>query len=207
MISRKIVLIGAGGFGNEVFAYIDRDKFEVMGFIDNKSINRVSMFGDDSLLPELKLHEIYNAAITIGNMDRRAKIFNECCSLDILLPNIIHKSANIFSTLDENMGIFVYPNAVLMSGCKIGKGTLINSGVTIGHDVTIGDFSNINPGVNLAGNITIGNHSMIGIGTSVREKIQIGDRVVIGAGSVVVSDIPDNSVAYGVPARIVKKNE
>ena len=74
----------------------------------------------------------------------------------------------------------------------------------MGHDVCIGEFSNINPGVNLAGNIRIGNLSLIGIGSTIRDNINIGSRVVIGAGSVVITDIPDDSIAYGVPAKIVK---
>ena len=42
---------------------------------------------------------------------------------------------------------------------------------------------------------------MIGIGASIRENIKIGNRVIIGAGSVVVKDIPDDSLVYGVPAK------
>ena len=50
----------------------------------------------------------------------------------------------------------------------------------------------------------IGNNVFIGAGSIVLPGVTIGDNVIIGAGSVVAKDIPDNSVAVGNPARVVK---
>lgn len=44
---------------------------------------------------------------------------------------------------------------------------------------------------------------MIGAGTVILPDVKIGSNVVIGAGSIVCKDIPDNSVAAGVPCRVV----
>ena len=52
--------------------------------------------------------------------------------------------------------------------------------------------------------ITIGNDVYIGIRTTILPGVTIGNRVIIGACSVVTKDIPDNSVAAGVPARVIK---
>lgn len=205
MSKKKIALIGAGGFGREVFAFIERDKFEVMGFVDkiDPRTADVDILGDDDILSKLNSMNINHVCIAIGDMNTRSKIYKECQELGLVIPNIIHRSASIFSDLKTGLGIFIYPNVVITSGCRIGSGCLINSGVTIGHDVTIGEFSNISPGVNLAGNIKIGSQTLIGIGASIRENVEIGNRVVIGAGSVVVSNIPNDSLAYGVPAKII----
>lgn len=53
--------------------------------------------------------------------------------------------------------------------------------------------------------VTIGNNVWIGGGVQILPGVRIGDNVTIGAGSVVVKDIPANSVAVGNPARVVKK--
>ncbi|HTN21530.1 MAG TPA: sugar O-acetyltransferase [Pelobium sp.] len=53
--------------------------------------------------------------------------------------------------------------------------------------------------------ITIGNDVWIGGGTIILPGITIGNNCVIGAGSVVTKDVPDNSMAVGNPARVIKK--
>lgn len=53
-------------------------------------------------------------------------------------------------------------------------------------------------------NVTIGDNVFVGAGTIVLPGVSIGNNVVIGAGSIVSCDIPDNCVAVGNPARVVK---
>ncbi len=60
-------------------------------------------------------------------------------------------------------------------------------------------------GVEIAKPIKIGNNVWIGAGSTVLAGVTIGDNSVIGAGSVVKKDIPENSVAVGVPCRVIRK--
>jgi len=53
------------------------------------------------------------------------------------------------------------------------------------------------------GKIEIGDRVFIGDSSIILPGVRIGSDVVIGAGSVVTSDIPDNSVVYGNPARVI----
>lgn len=55
--------------------------------------------------------------------------------------------------------------------------------------------------------ITIGNDVYIGVRTLIMPGVTIGNRCIIGAGSIVTRDIPDNSVAAGVPARVIKTTD
>ena len=59
-------------------------------------------------------------------------------------------------------------------------------------------------GYTLIGKVTIGNDVFIGAGTIVLPNTHIGNNVIIGAGAIVTKDIPDNSVAVGVPAKVIK---
>lgn len=54
------------------------------------------------------------------------------------------------------------------------------------------------------GRPTIGDNVSIGANTTIIGKIYIGNNVTIGAGSVVVKDLPDNCVAAGNPAKVIK---
>ncbi len=53
------------------------------------------------------------------------------------------------------------------------------------------------------GCICIGNNVFVGANTTILYDVNIGSRVIIGAGSVVTKDIPENSVAVGVPAKVI----
>ena len=104
--------------------------------------------------------------------------------------------------------------------CLIGKGSgivghfeiVIGNDVWTGHHVYITDQNHGYEDLDLpigrqhqpAGPIRIGSGSWLGHGTSVLAGATIGAHCVIGAGSVVTGDIPDNSVAVGVPARVIR---
>ena len=60
------------------------------------------------------------------------------------------------------------------------------------------------PDLEITAPITIGDDVYIGLNTLILPGVNIGSRVIIGAGSVVTKNIPDNSVAAGVPARVIK---
>ena len=57
------------------------------------------------------------------------------------------------------------------------------------------------------GRISVGEHTFIGTRSIIMPGVTIGRRCVIGAGSVVTNDIPDNSVAVGVPAKVIMTTE
>ena len=99
---------------------------------------------------------------------------------------------------------------------KIGKRFFIDhgTGVVIGEPAAIGDDVTIYQGVTLGGtgkdtgkrHPTIGNNVMIGAGAKVLGPLVIGDNSRIAAGAVVLSDIPSNSTAVGVPAKVVRRD-
>ena len=110
---------------------------------------------------------------------------------------------------------------------SVGDNFFTNYNVTIldAAPVTIGDFVMVGPNVLIttvghplspkrrrqrlakALPIKIGSDVWIGGNVVILQGVTIGDNVVIGAGAVVTNDIPSNSVAMGIPARVVKKIE
>jgi acetyltransferase-like isoleucine patch superfamily enzyme len=63
------------------------------------------------------------------------------------------------------------------------------------------------PDLELTATITIGNDVYIGVRTLIMPGVSIGNRCIIGAGSIVTRNIPGNSVAAGVPARVIKSTD
>lgn len=107
-------------------------------------------------------------------------------------------------------GIEIHP------GAKIGKGLLIDhgSGVVIGETAEIGDNCLIYQGVTLGGtgkehgkrHPTLGNNVMVGSGAKILGPFTVGDNAKIAANAVVLAEVPPNSTAVGVPARIIKQD-
>ena len=97
---------------------------------------------------------------------------------------------------------------------SVGKRLQIDhfGGIIISGDTVLGDDVVIRNGVTIGlkrtgerGAPVIGNRVDIGAGAKVLGAIRIGDDVVIGANAVVITDVPANSLAVGVPARIIPR--
>jgi serine O-acetyltransferase len=109
----------------------------------------------------------------------------------------------------ELTGIEIHPGAIIGSDFFIDHG----SGVVIGETSEIGDNVTMYQGVVLGGvskdpvkrHPTVGNNVVIGTGAKLLGDIKIGNNVKIGANSVVVNDVPDNSVVVGVPGKIISR--
>lgn len=102
---------------------------------------------------------------------------------------------------------FANHNLVILDGAKVTFGDHVfiapNCGFyTAGHPI---DSQRRNKGLEYAYPITVGNNVWFGAGVQVMPGVTIGDNVVIGGGSIVVKDIPSNSVAVGNPCRVIRK--
>ena len=87
----------------------------------------------------------------------------------------------------------------------LGNNVHITDGVKfIAHDGATLLFRKEIPDLEITKPITVGDDVYIGNNVLVLPGVKIGNKVIVGAGAVVTKDIPDNSVAVGVPARVIK---
>ena len=85
---------------------------------------------------------------------------------------------------------------------SLGDHVTVTDGVRfVTHDGGVWVFREQEPDIDVIGPITVGNNVFIGLGAILMPNVTIGDNCVIGAGAVVTRDIPDNTVAVGMPAR------
>lgn len=93
---------------------------------------------------------------------------------------------------------------------KVGRDCLIAGGVTfITHDGGVKVLNTLNrfsesKHMDCVAPIVVGDNVYIGMGAYIMPGVTIGSNVVIGARAIVTHDIPDNSVAVGVPAKVIK---
>ena len=98
------------------------------------------------------------------------------------------------------------PAAIVHNDVKIGDQCIINTRALVEHDCVLKDGVEIGPGAVLCGRVHVGKNSWIGANATINPRVIIGDNSIIGAGAVVVTDIPSNVVAVGVPAKVIREN-
>jgi UDP-3-O-[3-hydroxymyristoyl] glucosamine N-acyltransferase len=93
-----------------------------------------------------------------------------------------------------------------MGNTFIGEGTKIDNLCHIAHGVNIGKHCMVIALSIIGGSTKVGDYSHIAPSASILNKIQVGRNVLVGMGSVVVNDVPDNTVVVGMPARRIRDN-
>ena len=113
-------------------------------------------------------------------------------------------------TTDCGKNITLGKNVFINSGCRFQDqgGITIGDNALVGHNVVIATLNHdINPekrGSLIPLPVKIGDRVWIGAGAIILPGVTIGNNAVIGAGSVVTKDIPENAVAVGSPARVIR---
>jgi len=144
--------------------------------------------------------------------------------------SVIYNGNKIGNNFQTGHGILLRENNVIGDNVSIGSHTVVEGGNKIGNNVRIhsncfipefveiNDFAWLGPGVVIlnilhppcpkfeecAKGVLIKRNAKIGGNVTIGPKVEIGENSLIGFGSVVVRDIPDNSVVVGNPARVVK---
>lgn len=157
---------------------------------------KVMYWNDDDYNDSIKGHWV----IAIGNNQNRKKVAEKLGDVNYL--TVISDTAITSGNSDIEKGSQILHNAVIQIGTKIGKHCIVNTSASIDHDCILEDFTFVGPNATLCGKVHIGEESFIGAGSVILPGIKIGKNCMIGAGSVVTKDIPDNSIAYGNPAKI-----
>jgi len=209
-----MLIIGAKGFAKEVLevCHQNEDNKSIAFYDDvNEDIGDV-LYNQFPILHSIEQAKIYfetvdnQFTVGIGNPVLREKLTSKFSAIGGVLTSTISKFSEIGSfevTIDE--GANILSGVKISNSVSIGKCPLIYYNSLITHDVIIGNFVEISPGVTILGRAVVGNLVHIGAGAIILPNVTIGNNVVIGAGSVVTKNLPDNCVAVGIPAKIIKQ--
>lgn len=203
-----LVIYGAGGHGRVVIDIALASQLEVAWVLDD-SPESAAIYG----IPLTRPDEFewrtgagsWNFLVAVGLNAKRANLYKQMCEWGGSPVNLIHPEAVLTERCQLNSGIAVMAGAVINPGARIGCNVVLNTSCSVDHDCVVADHAQLCPGVHLGGNVTVGELTMIGTGVSVIPGVQIGVGCEVGAGAVVTRDIPDNSLAVGVPAKVVSQ--
>jgi len=195
-------IIGAGGFGREVFwSLTPIERNNTVFFVNDEYWDN----SDPNILP-LSLFETdkYEIIVAIGDSFARKNVIESLPKSTKFFTHI-HPSVQILGeNVEVGEGSIICAGSILTTNIKIGKHSHLNLQTTVGHDTVIGDFFTTAPGAKISGNCTIGDRVYVGTNASIREKIRICDDVTIGLNAGVVKNIYEQGVYGGTPCKKLK---
>jgi sugar O-acyltransferase (sialic acid O-acetyltransferase NeuD family) len=207
---QKIIIFGAGGHATSVANVAESAGYEVIAFVDKDKTGETLL--DRPVFNECAAIEGWQdlfLAIAIGDNFTRERVYRDLqlrCSPQ-RFPVLVHRSATISKHAKIDFGTVVMPGALVGPNCIVGKFCLLNTRASIDHDTTMLDFSSLAPGAIAGGRVSIGLRSSIAISATVINGISIGNDTIIGASSLLNSNLPNNVVAYGNPAKIIRQRK
>ena len=200
----NLLIIGCGGHSKVV-----TDIAESQGYSNISYLNTFG--GNDRFLGREVIHyepSGYEDAFFVAIGDNRVRQRVTAKFLEnnpgAKQPSLIHSSSVISRYSSIGKGVVVMPLCVINHSTQICDGVIINTRSSVDHDSNLCDFSSIAPGVSMGGNVWIGERSVVSIGATIKHGVRIGRDVVIGANSLVLSDVEDSCVAYGIPAKNIR---
>lgn len=214
---KPVVIIGAGACAREVLDIIDainveKRSYEVLGYVvDAKYGSPGTLVNDKPILGGLDWlaghAEKVFVTCGIGPSPYRYNVVRRAQASGSQFLTIIHPAARLTRWVELGEGVIITAGCILTNQIRIGNHVHLNLGCTVSHDAVVEDFVTLAPGAHIAGNVRLGEGCYVGMGAKLIEKIDIGKWSIIGAGSTVVKDVPANTTAVGVPAKVIKKRD
>ena len=210
---RDIIIIGAGGLGKEVAWLIENinnkdQTWNLLGFLEDekynnnwgKIINGYPVLGGKSWLENFG-KDIY-VICAIGKSSVRKSVYESVCLYtNVKLATLIDPTVRIDKTVRIGEGSIICRNCTITVDTFIGKGVLMNTGASIGHDSNVGDYCTFLTNSIAAGHTTFGDCCDIGSGAFILQGKTIIANTILAPLSSALKDITESGTYSGNPAR------
>jgi sugar O-acyltransferase (sialic acid O-acetyltransferase NeuD family) len=203
----RVVLLGCGGFGRELFQWIlDLNEaggaMEVVGFLDDQAtetrIPGVEVLGPLHLARELPGTRF---ALAINGPATRERIVT---ALDLpreAWVDVVHPTAIRGQRCATGVGLVLCPWASLSVDILLGDHVHCNTRSGVGHDAVLGDYCSLGPNAIVLGGAELGRRVYLGANSAVLPGSRIGDDVTLGAVSTAMRRVREGSTLAGSPGR------
>lgn len=208
-MSKRIVIVGAGGFGRGVHSWL----MQSPKHREKAAIQEIVFVDDD--IPKVKpqapvictvrdyapLYED-RVLVAVANPKIRQNIVESLELRGVRFHTFIADQAIVAegSQLGIGIGTIVCPAAVIDAHVNIGCHVHVNFNSAVGHDTVLGDFTTLSPMTNVMGEVNVGSGVFVGGSAVVLPRIDIADMVTIGAGATVIRSVLQDDTVVGNPA-------
>jgi sugar O-acyltransferase (sialic acid O-acetyltransferase NeuD family) len=207
---KKLYIVGAGGFGRELAAWINDLPAQGrgwvwQGFLDD-NVDALKSFGDFATVSPLSSHRVSDQNIYlcgIGTPAIKRKLVKPLLEQGAVFISYVHPRATIGDRVKLGLGVVICPECVLSCDIELGDFAMVNLRSTIGHDAKVGPWSTISAQCDLTGGVELGTAVFLGSRVSVIPGKKVGDGATVGAGSTVMTNVPAHVTVVGNPARVL----
>jgi len=208
---KKLLIIGAGGFGREVLEYA-RDiaqaghaEWEIGGFLDDNLSALDNYSYEYKVTGTIKDHKVSNQNVyicAIGDPKTKLAIGRRFMEEGAHFINIIHPDAYAGRTCKMGTNVILCPGSKVTTDVVLGNFVAVDVNSICSHDSKVGDGCTISHFCDLTGFSVLGEGVFLGSHAVICPGVCVGDYARIGAGAVVFKDIDAGELAYGIPAKV-----
>ncbi len=197
----KVLILGAGGLGREVFWWAKEANLNPIGFIDD---NPHALEGYTDYPPILGSVEEapLDAPIlcAIGQNPLRMACVERLKSRGAVFASCLHPTAKIYhASLGE--GAIIAPYAYIGADARVGDFPFLQTGAVLGHDVTAGHFLRMDTTAFIGGFATVGDGVTLHTGAKIMPGKKVCSQTLLGAGAVLFSNRSTPATLVGNPAQ------
>lgn len=204
----NLIIIGAGGFGREMFGAAREavgfgERFRIKGFLDGNPAALDGFSGYPAIIgaPETYAPAPDDVFITaLGSISSRRRCAGMIEARGGVFIPIIHRSASLGPNVAVGEGSFIAHNVVLTADVKVGRHSCVFHGSVIGHDTALGDYTHVYSLASIGGGVRIGEGASVFPGAKVVPRVAIGEGATVGIGSTVIRDVAPGITVFGSPA-------
>lgn len=205
------VVVGAGGHGACLAEVLVSVGAEIRGFVDHATTAPASYLGFEVMadVPQRHLENGWPVALGVGDNFQRARLHESLLrrgATDAHFPAVAHRDSSVSPFASLGPGTFIFQGANVGPVARTGRFCVVATGATATHHAEMADYAFLAVRAVL-GAASLGKRSFLGVGAVVQPRCTVGADVVIGAQSLVLGDVPDRTVAYGVPASVRRSRE
>lgn len=204
----NIIIVGAGGFGREVYNWamnsFPHEQYRIKGFLSNNSKDldrfgmKVDILGDENTY-EIEATDRFLFAI--GNIDAKKRIVENMKVKGAQFLSLIHPTAIVSNTAKIGEGVIICPFVTVSDHVVIGDFVMMNFYSSCGHDANIGKYCIFSPYATVNGFSILEDEVFLGTHSTITAYRRICYRAKISANSLALWDVPQRSFLYGVPGK------
>lgn len=203
MNSQDIILLGRGGFGREVAAWIKARSlpYHLKGFLDDTQDGPEVLGPIREHNPTPTDNVLY--LVCLGHGKPRTMLRRRLESRGAHFATLVFPEVTSASDLSTSRNSIFLGACSISNNVSLGNDILVQGFAIVGHDVLVGDGCTISNHAFIGGNAKLGASCTIHPHAVVLPHVVIGESAVVGAGTVVIKDVPPGATVFGVPAKII----